>query len=171
MRVPPEALNNSTRPQCDVNKNFKTAATAAHLSKWLKAATTVSLAKSYETDTLANQFTTAPRMSRNSACREKTVKQKMGIMLEVVQENGYAYDELNNRPAVVIYIITWVKMCCRACAKSRLYCCRIALASNSMFLPYPSPNLGTILRALLSRHVCLDSIQRTKHGRWPSLQH
>ena len=36
------------------------------LSKWLKAATTVSFAKLYETDTLANQLTTAPRMSRNS---------------------------------------------------------------------------------------------------------
>lgn len=42
----------------------------SYLSKWLRAATTVSFAKLYETETLANQFTTAPRMSRKSVWRE-----------------------------------------------------------------------------------------------------
>ena len=48
------------------------AAVLSYLSKWLRAATTVSLAKSYETETLANQFTTAPRMSRKSVWRERS---------------------------------------------------------------------------------------------------
>lgn len=44
-----------------------------NLSKWLKAATTVSLTKPYEADTVANQFTTAPLMSRNSVRSGKRV--------------------------------------------------------------------------------------------------
>lgn len=45
------------------------------LSKWLKAATTVSFEKLYDTDTLANQLTTAPRISRNSAWWAKKKEQ------------------------------------------------------------------------------------------------
>lgn len=41
---------------------------STHLSKLLRAATTVSFAKSYDTETLANQSTTALRITRKSAC-------------------------------------------------------------------------------------------------------
>lgn len=42
-----------------------------NLSKWLKAATTVSLTNPNEADTVANQLTTSPRMSRNSVGRKR----------------------------------------------------------------------------------------------------
>ena len=46
----------------------------AYLSKWLRAASTVSLANSYDADTFANQSTTALRITKKSASREKTYR-------------------------------------------------------------------------------------------------
>lgn len=65
----------SQTPEAQLPKNTALAVTQTDwltdLSKWLKAATTVSLTNPNEADTVANQLTTAPRMSRNSVGRKQ----------------------------------------------------------------------------------------------------
>lgn len=59
-------------PRIQRSKGRSRSHAGTDLSKWLKAASTVSFPKLYEADTLVNQFTTAHRMPRNSVWRRKS---------------------------------------------------------------------------------------------------